>query len=157
MRRILTILTMLIALGVVVQFFLAASAAFDTSPKDEAFDMHRILGYAIMLAALLTTLVAALARVPGRLTGQLGLIAGLVFAQGLIAMVANAFGDSDTSTTTGQLVFGLHALNGLAIMGLAGNVLQQARAELKPTAAPRERAEGEESPASPHGPAQPAS
>ena len=129
MRRMYVVLAILVVTAVVAQFFLAAAGAFDTAPKDESFRIHRALGYAIVLLAVVSTIVAALARMPGRIVGMTALIAGLVLVQGLIRAIADAFGDAgDSSTTAGQLVFGLHALNGLAILELSGNVVRRARA-----------------------------
>jgi hypothetical protein len=128
MRRAFTVLATVLVLAVVAQFFFAASGAFDTAPKDESFQTHRALGYGILLLAILLTLVAALVRMPGRLIGMTGLVAGLVLLQGVIAAVANAFNDTgDTATTAGQLIFGLHAVNGLVIMAVAGIIVRRAR------------------------------
>jgi hypothetical protein len=128
-RRVFALLATLLVLVVVAQFFLAASGAFDTAPKDESFQPHRALGYGIVLFAILLTIVAALARMPGRLIGMTGLIAGLTVVQPVIAVIARAFNDTgDTSTTAGRLVFGLHAVNGLVIIAVAGRVARQARA-----------------------------
>lgn len=128
MRKVFTGLATVLVLVVVVQFFLAASGAFDTAPKDESFAAHRALGYGIVLYAVVLAAVGAVARVPGRILGMTGLIAALGVGQGLIAAVAGALGDSaDTSTTAGRMVFGLHAVNGLIIMGVAETVARQAR------------------------------
>ena len=128
MRRVFAVLATLLVLAVVAQFFLAASGAFDTAPNDESFQPHRALGYVIVLFAVLLTIVAALARMPGRLIGMTGLVAGLAVVQGVIRAVAGAFNDTgDTSTTAGQLVFGLHAVNGLVILA-GGTVARRARA-----------------------------
>ncbi|MEV4139325.1 DUF6220 domain-containing protein [Dactylosporangium sp. NPDC049742] len=128
MRKLFAGLAILLVLAVVAQFYFAASGAFSTAPNDESFRPHRALGYVIFLLAVLLTIVAALARMPGRLIGMAGLAAGLVVVQVVIAVLARAFNDTgDTSTTAGQLVFGLHAINGLAIMAAAGNVARQAR------------------------------
>lgn len=129
MRRVFAGLATLLVLVVVAQFFLAASSAFDTAPKDESFQMHRSLGYGVVLFAVLLTIVAALARIPGRLVGMTGLVAALGVGQGLIRAIAGAFDDTgDTSTTAGRLVFGLHAINGLIILAVAGTVARRARA-----------------------------
>ncbi len=129
MRRLFAGLAVLLVLAVVAQFFLAASGAFDTAPNDESFRPHRALGYVIFLLPVLMAIVAALGRMPGRLIGMTGLVAGLVAVQVVIAQVAKAFNDTgDTSTTAGQLVFGLHAVNGLVIMAVAGTIVRQARA-----------------------------
>jgi heme A synthase len=135
MRKAFTSLATLLMLAVVAQFFLAASGAFDTAPNDESFRPHRVLGYGIVLFAIVLTVVAALARLPGRLIGMTGLIAGLAVVQGVIRAVAKAFGDSGDSTDAGQLVFGLHAVNGLVIMAVISMIVRQAR-ELSRSAVP---------------------
>ena len=139
MRKVFAGLATLLTLAVVAQFFLAASGAFDTAPNEESFQPHRALGYGIVLFAVLMTLVAALARVPGRLIGMTGLVAGLAVLQGVIRAIASAFGDTGDSTTAGQLIFGLHAVNALVIMAVAGMIARQAR-ELSRSAAPARRA-----------------
>jgi len=131
MRRVFALLASVLVLAVVAQFFLAASGAFDTAPADESFRPHRALGYAILLFSLLVTVVGALARMPGRLIGMTALVAGLVVVQGLIRTVAAAF---DDGSTAGTLVFGLHAVNALAIMAVSGNVARRARTLVRPPA-----------------------
>jgi hypothetical protein len=128
MRKVFAGLAALLMLAVVVQVFLAAGGAFDTAPKDEAFRPHRALGYVILLLAVVLTVVAALVRMPGRLIGLTGLVAGLVVLQPVIASIADAFGDSGNSTTAGRLVFGLHGVNALVIMFVLSIVVRQARA-----------------------------
>jgi len=71
-----------------VQFLLAASGALDTAPKDKSFQPQRALGYGILCFAVLQTLVSTLARMPGRLIGMTGLVAGLNFLKGAIRAVA---------------------------------------------------------------------
>lgn len=130
MRKAFTGLAWLLMSAVVVQFFLAASGAFDTAPNDESFQPHRALGYGIVLFAVLSTIVAAAARMPGRLIGLTGLVAGLSAVQGVIAAIAKAFGD-----TGGQLVFGLHAVNALVIVAVIRMIVREAR-ELSGSAVP---------------------
>ncbi|SCL34565.1 hypothetical protein GA0070624_5025 [Micromonospora rhizosphaerae] len=140
MRKVFAGLAALLVLVVVAQFYFAASGAFSTAPNDESFRPHRAMGYVIFLLPVLMTIVAALARMPGRLIGMTGLIAGLAVVQVVIAVLARAFNDTgDTSTTAGQLVFGLHAINGLIILAVAGTVARQARA-LPRSAVPHRRA-----------------
>ena len=144
MRKAFAGLATLLDLVVVAQFFLAASGAFSTAPNDESFRPHRALGYVIFFLAVLLTIVAALARMPGRLIGMAGLVAGLTVVQVVIAVLARAFNDTDdTSTTAGQLVFGLHAVNGLAILAIAGAAALRARAlarSVAPVAGPAQPA-----------------
>ncbi|WP_021592568.1 DUF6220 domain-containing protein [Actinomadura welshii] len=134
MRKIIAGLAAVLVLAIAVQFFLAGSGAFDTAPNDDAFRPHRALGYMVVLLALLTTLTAALGRLPGRLVGLAGLLTALGIGQPVIATVAKAFGDTGDTTTAGRLVFGLHAVNGLIMMGVAGGILRQAREPLTSSA-----------------------
>ncbi|MEV0810402.1 DUF6220 domain-containing protein [Micromonospora sp. NPDC050200] len=160
LRKVFAGLAALLALVIVVQFFLAASGAFDTAPKDESFQIHRSLGYVILLFAAVLTIVAALTRMPGRLIGMTGLVAGLVVVQVLIREFATALGDTGgTSTTAGQLIFGLHAVNGLIILAVAGRVAQRARALSRSALAHRRAGTGDDARVSGQaaGPAQPAS
>ena len=129
MRKIFTSLSMLLLLAIALQFFLAGMGAFDSAAKDESFAPHRALGYGILLFAVVLTLLAAAARLPGRLIGRTGLVAGLVLLQIVIAELAGAIDDSGgTTSTTAKLVFGLHAINGIAVAITAGRVVAQARA-----------------------------
>ncbi|GAA0416274.1 hypothetical protein Acor_56230 [Acrocarpospora corrugata] len=121
MRRSFAGLATLQVLAVVAQFFLAASSAFDTAPNDESFQTHRMLGAGIILLAVLVTIVAAIARMPGRLIGMSGLVAGLAVVQFVIGAIAKALDGA-----AGELVFGLHAVNGLAILAVAGMIARQA-------------------------------
>lgn len=154
MRKVVAGFAGLLMIALVAQFFFAAVGAFDSAPNDESFQMHRVLGYGIVLLAVLLVIVAALARMPGRLIGMAGLAAGLTVVQSLIRVLANALGDG---TTAGPLVFGLHALNALIIMGVVGMVLRQAR-ELSGSAAGRSGAGNDAGVSGPTaGSAQPAS
>lgn len=137
MRRFFAGLATLQMLAVVVQFFLAASGAFDTAPNDESFQPHRALGGGIVLIAVLVTVVAAIARMPGRLIGMSGLVAGLVLVQFVIKAIATALDGTGGSTTAGRLVFGLHAVNGLAIVAVTGLIIRQAR-QLSPATPTRQ-------------------
>jgi hypothetical protein len=139
-RKVFAALATVLVLAVVVQFSLAASGAFDAAPKDESFQSHRALGYGLLLYSVVLTIVAAVARLPGRLIGMTGLVAGLVLLQGVIRAIAAAFGETGAGTSTaGELVFGLHAVNGLAIMAVSGTIVRQARA-MSRSAAPAESA-----------------
>lgn len=131
MRKVFAVLATMLVAVLVAQFFLAASGAFDEAPREEAFQAHRALGYATVLVALVLTIVAAATRTPGELVGLTALIAGLGVVQGLIRAVAAAFDDP-----AGTLVFGLHAVNGLVMFGLALTVTRRAWALARPTGVP---------------------
>ncbi|SCL21972.1 DUF6220 domain-containing protein [Micromonospora inyonensis] len=127
MRKAFAGLAALLLVVIVVQFFLAASGAFDSAPLDEAFRPHRALGFGTVLLAVVLTVVAALAKMPGRIIGLSGLVAGLGILQPVIAVIARAFGDSGDTTAAGQLVFGLHAVNGLAMAIVVHSIFRQSR------------------------------
>jgi hypothetical protein len=140
MRKAFAVLATLLMLAVAAQFFLAAMGAFDTAPKDESFQPHRALGYGILLFAVALTLFAVVARLPGRLIGMTGLVAGLILLQSVIREIANAFSETSGSTSTaGELVFGLHAVNGLIIVTVGGMIFHRAR-ELASSPTPTETA-----------------
>ncbi|MGW5557480.1 DUF6220 domain-containing protein [Micromonospora sp. NPDC003944] len=136
MKKLLAGLTSLLLLAEVAVFYLAASGAFMHVPDEEAFIPHRVLGFAIFVLAVVCVVVGALARMPGRFIGMMALIAGLTLVQGLIRAVAKSFGEDELA----HKVFGLHAINALAIFGLTLWVVQQSfqiarrRAELSRTA-----------------------
>jgi hypothetical protein len=137
MRKVLVVLAGLLMLGLAAQFFFAAVGAFDPSPREESFEIHRVLGRALFVLALVQIGVAALARAPGRLVGLTAAVAGLVVVQSLIAVTARAFEDAaGQSSTVGNLVFGLHAANGLFLMGVHRMVLVRARQHVAPAPAP---------------------
>ncbi|MFI6763450.1 DUF6220 domain-containing protein [Micromonospora sp. NPDC050417] len=124
MRKLFAGLASLLLLAEVAQFYLAASGAFDNAPVEEAFAPHRVLGYTILLFSIVSVVVAALARVPGRLVGMTALIAGLVLVQSLIREVAKSFGEGSEA---GHFVFGVHAINALAILSATIWVARQSR------------------------------
>ncbi len=134
MKKAFTGLAAVLLLAVIAQFYLAASGAFDTAPVEESFQPHRTLGYAILVFALVITIAAAVARMPGRLIGLAGLAAGLVIGQSVIREVAKSLGDSSSS----HFVFGLHAINGLAIIAVIGMIVRQShRISRKPAESAR--------------------
>jgi hypothetical protein len=147
MRKAFAGLATLLMLAVVAQFYFAASGAFSTAPNDESFRPHRALGWVIFFLPVLMTIVAALARMPGRLVGMAGLVAGLTTVQVVITLIAKAFGDGG-SATVGQLVFGLHAVNALVIMAVVGMIVRQARALSKSAVTHRRAGAGSDTGAS---------
>lgn len=121
MKKVFTVLAAVLLLAVVVQFFLAAMGAFDSAPSEQAFAPHRTLGYVIFFLAIVLTVVGAIARMPGRIIGTAGLVVGLVLLQVVIAEVSQAIG------AAGHIVFGLHAVNAIAIGGVSQTIVQRSR------------------------------
>ncbi|WP_214409458.1 DUF6220 domain-containing protein [Sphaerisporangium fuscum] len=138
MRKAYVALTGLMLLAVVLQFYFAAVGAFDKPHTDSSFMLHSMTGMmAIPLFSLLATIAAAVARAPGRLIGMTILPLGLIIVQTLIVALGGLLDDGAGNTTTASLaILGLHALNGLAIMGVSGMVFRQARLFATPAAAP---------------------
>ncbi len=129
MRRVYLVLAGLLMLAVVAQFYFAAVGAFAKPQNDKSFALHEMTGSVIIPAlSLLLTIAAAVARAPGRLIGLSIAPLGLVVVQMLIVTIGRAFNDTgDQTTPVGLAILGLHALNGLAIMALAGLLMRQAR------------------------------
>jgi hypothetical protein len=84
----------------------------------------------IPLLSILATVAAAVARAPGRAIGLAIAPLGLVVLQVLIIAVGKAFSDGDDTTPVALVIYGLHAINGLAIMAVAGINLQASRRQL---------------------------
>lgn len=127
MRRVFVVVAGVIMAGTGLMIFLAGVGAFDAAPRADSFEPHRLLGRGLFLVSLLAIGLAALARMPGRLIGRTALVAGLIVVQSVIAVVARAFEDTGDATTVANVVFGLHAVNGLITMGVAHSVFAQAR------------------------------
>ncbi|MEV4410696.1 DUF6220 domain-containing protein [Catellatospora sp. NPDC049609] len=123
MRKAFLGLAALLMLVVVAEFYFAASGAFGS------YRPHHALGYVIFSLPLVMAAVAALGRLPRRLIGLSALVAGLTSVQVVIAKLALALGGS-----TGALVFGLHAVSGLAIPAVAWLILRDARTLPRPAA-----------------------
>ncbi|NNH74920.1 hypothetical protein HLB23_34580 [Nocardia uniformis] len=124
MKKVFTGMAALLLLAVIAQFYLAAGGAFDTAPNEESFQPHRMLGNAILVFAFVVTIAAAIARMPGRLIGLSGLVAGLAIVQSVIREIAKSLGDG---TSASGLIFGLHAINGLVILGVIGMIVRQSQ------------------------------
>ncbi|WP_424536050.1 DUF6220 domain-containing protein [Sphaerisporangium viridialbum] len=144
MRRVYAVLAGLMLFAVVAQFYFAAVGAFDKPQEDSSFALHSVTGMMVIpVLSLLATVAAAVSRAPGRLIGLTILPLGLVVVQVLIIAVGGLLDDGAGNTTPGSLaILGLHAINGLAVMAVAGMVFRQARLFAKGslTAAPGESA-----------------
>jgi hypothetical protein len=131
MRKVFVAVSVLLFLAVLAQFYLAGVGAFDRPQDDGSFEPHRIVGMAVIpLLSVLATVVAALARAPGRLIGLAIAPFGLVVVQLLIVAIGNAIsGGEDADTSAAALVvLGLHAVNGLFMLGVTTQLMRRARA-----------------------------
>ncbi|WP_432989452.1 DUF6220 domain-containing protein [Dactylosporangium sp. CA-233914] len=129
MRKVYVGLSALLLLAVLAQFYFAAVGAFAKPQHEDSFALHDATGMMVIpLLSLLATIAAATARAPGKLIGLTILPLGLVVVQVLIVTLGRAVsGTEDTTTAAGLTILGLHAINGLAIMAVAGVVFRRAR------------------------------
>lgn len=124
MKKVVTGLAALQMLAIAIQFFLAAMGAFDSAPTEEAFGSHKALGFGILILGIVVTIAAAVARMPGRVIGLAGLATALLVVQMVIAEIAKGIGDGSTA---GGIVFGLHGVNGVAIMIVTAALMRRSR------------------------------
>src|SRR5690349_21130346 len=129
MRKALVIVSTLLLAAFVLQFVFAAVGAFTKPAGDGSYALHSINGMAVIPALTLITIVlAALAKAPGRLVGLAALSLGLVVVQVLLAALANAFtDDAAAGTALGPAIGGLHALNAIAVVHVVVGVHRAAR------------------------------
>lgn len=108
LAKVFTGLAALLVVSIVVQFTLAATGAYSGK-----YEPHHALNYGIFSLMLVLAIVAAPARL-WRPAGLALLAALLDSLQIVIVEVAQAM-----SGSAGQVVFALHGVNALAIMGVA--------------------------------------
>jgi Family of unknown function (DUF6220) len=131
MRKVHFILSALVLVAVVLQFYLAGVGVF-SAPEDELFDLHTNSGRVVVpILLLLNVPAAALAR--GRtLRYALGLV-GLLALQTVIFVIAivttgsSPFEDGVISTA-GTVILSFHVLNGLVILGVTVILVRKAYA-----------------------------
>ena len=136
MRRVYVGLVGLLLVSGVLQFYFAAVGAFTRPQTDDAFSLHLLNGRIFPLLAVLAIGAAALAKAPGRLIGLTSVPLGLVILQTLIIVVGNAIGGATEQRTTplALAILGLHAINGMMIMGRLGRIITRpASAAVNPT------------------------
>ncbi|WP_327048134.1 DUF6220 domain-containing protein [Microbispora sp. NBC_01189] len=129
MRKVYAVFAGLLLAAAIVQMYLAAVGAFDKPQDDSSFAAHSMNGMLVIpVLSLVATAAAAAARAPGRLIGLTALPVGLVVVQSLIVALGGVFEDAAGNTTPLSLaILGLHALNGMAVMGVCGTVFGRAR------------------------------
>nr|BFE88519.1 hypothetical protein GCM10020093_111200 [Planobispora longispora] len=98
-RQAYAVLCVLLLGAVVIQFYFAAFGVFTVPENDSQFIMHRINGSgAIPILTLLATIMAAIAKAPGRLIGFTLLPFGLIIVQILWFILAGITGSSEEQT-----------------------------------------------------------
>lgn len=121
MRRVFQIVSVLLLVDVVVQFYFAAFGVFTAPANDSQFVLHQMNGrFVLPLLCLLVIVAAAAARAPGRLIGFSAIPLGLYVMQIVLFILSGLTGSSPEKTNVaGQVILGLHAVNGLALLGVA--------------------------------------
>ena len=121
MRRIFVVVASLLVVDLVVQFYFAAFGVFQHPSPEDSFVLHQMNGRVVLpLLCLLVILAAALARAPGRLIGFSAVPLGLYVVQIVLFVLAGLTGTTDEKTTLpGTIILGLHAVNGLCILGVS--------------------------------------
>lgn len=128
MRRVFQVVSVLLLVDVVIQFYFAAFGVFTAPVNDAQFIMHVMNGRIVLpLLCLLVIAAAALARAPGRLIGFSAIPLGLLVLQTVLFLIAGLAGASPEKTNlAGQLILGLHAVNGLAILAVTTMLVHKA-------------------------------
>ncbi len=132
MRKAYFVITVLLLIAVVFQFYFAALGVFGPQGEDDnLYLFHRINGSAVLPAlSLLAVLFAALSRAGARTVWLSALPILLIAVQYLLFIVGGLVGggDEDTPTVGSAVILGLHAVNALAIMGTIITLMTRARA-----------------------------
>jgi hypothetical protein len=120
MRRVFVVVAIMLMVAEVVQFYFAAFGVFQHPAPEDAFLLHQMNGRIVLPAlCLLVILAAALARAPGRLIGFSAIPLGLLVLQIVLFLLAGLTGTTETRTNlAGTAILGLHAVNGLCILGV---------------------------------------
>lgn len=120
MRRVFTVVASLLVVAEVVQFYFAAFGVFQAPAPADAFLLHQMNGRIVLpVLCLLVIVAAALARAPGRLIGFSAIPFGLLLMQIVLFVLAGLIGATPEKTNlAGTAILGLHAVNGLCILGV---------------------------------------
>ncbi|MGS0684061.1 DUF6220 domain-containing protein [Nakamurella sp. GG22] len=129
MRKVYVAITGLLMVSVILQFYFAAFGVFTAPDNDSQFILHQMNGRIVLpVLCLLSIAAAAAARAPGRLIGLTAIPFGLLILQTVLFIIAGLAGASEDRTNlAGQLILGLHAINGLCVLGTSILVFLRAR------------------------------
>ena len=138
MRKAYFVITVLLLISAVAQFYFAALGVFGPQGEDDnLFPFHRINGSALLpLLTVLAVVFAALARAGARTVWLSALPILLIAVQYLLFIIGGIVGggDEDNPTVGSAIILGLHAVNGLAVLGTIITLMTRARARAFPKA-----------------------
>jgi hypothetical protein len=128
-RKAYFVVTVLLLISVVLQFYFAALGIF--GPKDgELFVFHSINGQFVLPAlSVLAVIFAALSKAGARTVWLSALPILLVAVQILLFILAGAITGTteENPTVGGAIILGLHAVNAIAILGTIITLMNRAR------------------------------
>ena len=129
MRKAFVVVTGLLVVSVVVQFYFAAFGVFTAPANDSQYILHLVNGRFVLPVLCIACIVAAaVAKAPGRLIGFSALPLGLLAMQIVLFVIAGLAGATPVRTNVaGQVILGLHAVNGLAILAVSILLFLRAR------------------------------
>jgi hypothetical protein len=131
-RKAYFVITVLLLIAVVIQFYFAALGVFGPQGEtDNLYLFHRINGSAVLpILSLLAVLFAALSKAGARTVWLSALPILLIAVQYLLFILGGLVGggDEENPTVGTAIILGLHAINGLAIMGTIITLNARARA-----------------------------
>jgi hypothetical protein len=137
-RKAYFVITVLLLISVVLQFYFAALGVFGPQGEDDnLFVFHRVNGSMVLpLLSILAVVFAALAKAGARTVWLTALPILLIAVQYLLFIIGGLVGggDEDNPTVGTAVILGLHALNGLAVMGTILTLMARARARAFPKA-----------------------
>ncbi len=136
MRKAYFVITVLLLISVVLQFYFAALGVFGPQGEDDnLFVFHRVNGSMVLpLLSVLAVVFAALAKAGARTVWLTALPILLIAVQYLLFILGGLIGggDEDNPTVGSAVILGLHAVNGLAVMGTILTLMARARARAFP-------------------------
>ena len=129
MRKVYAVLTGLLMISVLAQFYFAAFGVFTAPATDSQFALHQTNGRLVLpLLCLLCIAAAALARAPGRLIGITAIPLALLILQMALFVIAGLTGSTELRTNVvGQAILGLHAVIGLCFLAVSIVLFLRAR------------------------------
>lgn len=135
MRKVLVWFTIIQLALVLLQFYLATFGAFQrpvppVGSPDAMIGLHAMNGIIVIpIVSLIATILAPIAKAPGRLIMYTGGPLAMALVQMFVLFpLAEAFGATETKTTTGSLVvMGFHAVVGLVMLWSAVLAVRGAR------------------------------
>jgi hypothetical protein len=130
-RKAYFVVTVLLLISVVFQFYFAALGVFGPQGEDDnLFGFHRVNGSMVLpLLSVIAVVLAAVSRAGARTVWLQALPILLIAVQYLLFILGGLIGggDVDHPTVGTAVVLGLHAVNGLAVLGTIITLMTRAR------------------------------